>query len=88
MYPIVFTDKSKKDYNQLRKESVKLVAKMMDLIFDIFKNPYEGLGKPETLKGNYQGFWSRRISDKHRLIYCIKENQLIIFACYGHYDDK
>ena len=62
--------------------------KFWDLILNIQETPFKGLGKPEALKGNLSGWWSRRISDKHRLIYRIKEENLELASCYGHYDDK
>ena len=88
MYKIVFSKIARKDYDKLRKESAKLVAKMMDFIFDIFKHPFTGLGKPEALKGDLQGYWSRKINDKHRLVYKFEDGVLYIASCYGHYGDK
>jgi len=88
MYPIHFSDKVKKDIVLLKKENPKLAAKLLELILDIFKNPTKGIGKPESLKGDLQGWWSRRITDKHRLIYRIKNDNLEIASCYGHYGDK
>lgn len=88
MNPVYFSDIAKKDYQRLRKESKNLIAKMMDLVFDILEHPFTGIGKPEALKGDLQGYWSRRISDKHRLIYKFEDDKLTIAACYGHYGDK
>ena len=65
----------------------KLVFKIFDLISDIQKTPYHGLGKPEPLKGDFTGYWSRRINDEHRLIYKVKESVIEIVKCYGHYLD-
>lgn len=66
----------------------KLVKKIFDLISAIQKNPFEGIGKPEALKHDYQGYWSRRITDKHRLLYEVTDEEIIIIRCKGHYDDK
>ncbi|MGI8634087.1 MAG: Txe/YoeB family addiction module toxin [Segetibacter sp.] len=55
---------------------------------ETLKNPFAGIGKPEPLKGNLKGFWSRRINEEHRLLYKITDQTVIIFACYGHYNDK
>ena len=52
------------------------------------EHPFEGLGKPEALKGDLAGYWSRRIGQKHRFIYKVKEDRIIVISCYGHYDDK
>ena len=51
-------------------------------------NPVEGTGKPEILKGNYKGLWSRRLSDKDRLIYRFDDEIIYVFAIGGHYDDR
>lgn len=58
------------------------------LIQDIDHNQNEGIGKPEPLKGNLSGWWSRRIDDKNRLVYRIQDNIIEIAQCRGHYDDK
>ncbi len=88
MYPIHLSQKSQKDIVKLRKENPKYAAKLWDLILDIQQNPFNGLGEPEALKGNYQGWWSRRITLEHRLIYRIVDNSLEILSCHGHYGDR
>jgi toxin YoeB len=50
------------------------------------RNPFEGIGKPEPLRENLSGFWSRRIDDTHRLVYAIADGQLVIIACRYHYE--
>lgn len=87
-FPIFFDEKFIKDLELLKRENNKLGFKVMQLIIDIQNSPFEGLGKPEGLKGDLAGWWSRRITDKHRLIYKVEENQIFIAGCYGHYDDK
>ena len=57
------------------------------LIKDIGRNPFDGIGKPEPLKGELSGFWSRRIDDEHRLVYVAEEDAILIIACKGHYND-
>ncbi|MCL4137433.1 UNVERIFIED_CONTAM: hypothetical protein GTU68_064374 [Idotea baltica] len=88
MYPIHFNPKIKQDIPKLKKENPKYVARFLELILDIFNDPFKGIGKPEPLKGDLSGWWSRKISAKHRLIYKIKDNNLLIASCYGHYGDK
>ena len=68
------------------REDRKIVRKINGLLSDIEWNGHEGLGKPETLKGNLSGYWSRRITEKDRLIYRFDENTIYIAACKGHYD--
>ncbi len=88
MYPILLSEKTKEDIYRLKKENAKLPAKLWELILDIFRDPYGGIGKPESLKGDLRGWWSRRITDKHRLIYRIKDGNLEIASCFGHYGDR
>lgn len=63
----------------------KTALRISNLIRDILRNPFAGLGKPEPLKHQFKGFWSRRIDQEHRLIYKITETSIIIFSCYYHY---
>lgn len=63
----------------------KTLKRINQLIKDIRRNPFEGIGKPEPLKGNLAGFWSRRIDEKHRLVYAVEEDSVLIFSCRGHY---
>ena len=65
-----------------------IYKKIYELLIDIKRNPYEGKGKPEPLRHNLAGFWSRRIDREHRLVYRItSENNIEIISCKGHYDD-
>ena len=74
------------DLKAWAKDEPKLVKRVFELIEDIHKNPFVGLGKPEPLKYQYKGFWSRRISDEHRLIYqVLSDKSIAIVSVYGHY---
>jgi toxin YoeB len=64
---------------------IKLLKRINFLIKDITRNPYEGIGKPEQLKANLSGYWSRRIDAEHRLVYEIHEEELTIISCRFHY---
>ena len=55
-------------------------------LIERYWNPFEGIGKPEPLRGELGGLWSRRIDEKNRLIYCISDDSLQIFSCRGHYE--
>lgn len=66
----------------------KLVFKIPELIDDVQNHPFEGLGKPEPLKNEYAGCWSRRISDEHRLVYKLTDEFIEVISCRGHYTDK
>ena len=82
---ISFVQRSWDDYNQWQKDDKKVFLKIQKLIKDTIRNPHGGLGKPEPLKNNLQGYWSKRITDEHRLVYKVEENQLIIISCKYHY---
>jgi toxin YoeB len=88
MYPINLSKKAIADIPRLKKENAKYPTKLWELILDIFNTPFDGKGQPEPLKGDLSGWWSRRITQKHRLIYKVEEDNLIIASCYGHYGDK
>ena len=82
----VFVDESWEDYLYWQKTDKKISAKINALLKDISRNPYSGIGKPEPLKYKYQGFWSRKIDHEHRLIYKIREDEILIAKCRFHYD--
>ncbi|ACK66545.1 addiction module toxin, Txe/YoeB family [Rippkaea orientalis PCC 8801] len=67
-------------------EDQKIFKKILNLIRDAQRNPFSGLGKPEPLKYELKGCWSRRITDEHRLVYKVEEDSLIILSCRYHYD--
>ena len=73
-------------YVSWQKEDKKILRKINDLIKDIQKTPYDGLGKPEPLKYDLAGFWSRRIDLEHRLVYQFKDDKILIYSCRYHYD--
>jgi len=82
----IFVDESWEDYLYWQKTDLKILKKINTLLKDISRSPFDGLGKPEPLKYKYQGFWSRRIDDEHRLIYQVKDNSILIAKCRFHYD--
>lgn len=82
----VFVEESWEDYLYWQKYDKKVLSKINRLINDISRNPYTGIGKPEPLKHKYQGYWSRRITAEHRLIYRVVEDEVHIAKCRFHYD--
>lgn len=82
---ISFEESAFEDFNHWSVLDKKLYQRIITLIKDIARNPYQGLGKPEALKHDLQGYWSRRIDDEHRLVYKIENDCLIIIACKYHY---
>lgn len=85
MRSIQFSPSAIDDLKLFKPGNQKLVFKILELLANIQSNPFQGLGKPEPLKENYQGFWSRRINDEHRLVYRVTDELIIIHSCYGHY---
>lgn len=82
----VFVEESWEDYLYWQKTDKKILLKINDLLKDISRSPFSGIGKPEPLKHKYKGFWSRRIDAEHRLIYKANENEILIAKCRFHYD--
>lgn len=66
-------------------EKPKLALRLLGLIDEIVKKPFEGTGKPEPLRGNLKGYWSRRINEEHRLIYKVLDEGIVIMSAKGHY---
>jgi toxin YoeB len=91
IYKVIISDEAEFDILRLRKSGNKVAIKKIDKFLDEIEiHPYTGTGKPEPLKDNMSGFWSRRISDKHRFIYKVNDNKVVVIvvSSYGHYDDK
>jgi toxin YoeB len=83
---ITFSTHAWDDYTTWLKEDRKMLSKINQLIKDIQRTPFEGIGKPEALKYDLAGYWSRRIDREHRLVYKIENDTLIIISCRYHYD--
>lgn len=83
---IIFSVNSWEDYTSWLSEDKKMLKRINELIKEIQRTPYEGKGKPEPLKYDLAGFWSRRIDREHRLVYQISENDILIVSCRYHYD--
>jgi len=82
----IFVDESWEDYLYWQKTNKKYVKRINTLLKDIARHPFTGIGKPDPLKYKYKGFWSRRIDGEHRLIYAVKEDEILIAKCRFHYD--
>jgi toxin YoeB len=81
-------DRAWDEYIKWQEKDKKILKRINSLLKDMNRHPFSGIGKPEQLKGNKQGFWSRRIDDEHRIVYRVSGDNLIIAQCGGHYDDK
>lgn len=83
---IIFSKNAWEDYISWQSDDKMMVNKINDLIKDIQRTPYTGMGKPEALKYDLAGLWSRRIDREHRLVYQANENEILIYGCRYHYD--
>jgi len=82
---IIWTDDAWEDYLWWHKTNDRISLRINRLIENIQKTPFTGLGKPEPLKHELSGYWSRRITDEHRLVYKIMDNCIVIAQCRYHY---
>lgn len=82
---LAWTKESWSDYRYWQAQDKKTLKRINKLISDMQRSPYTGIGKPEHLKENLSGFWSRRIDESNRLVYAVDDNQLTIISCRYHY---
>jgi toxin YoeB len=83
---LAFGSNAWEDYLYFQSYDKKILKKLNDLIKETLRTPFEGTGKPEPLKANLSGYWSKRINDEHRLVYKVSGDYLIIASCKGHYN--
>ena len=83
---ITFSKNAWEDYTSWQTDDKRMLKKINKLIKDIQRNPFSGIGKPEPLKFDLSGLWSRRIDREHRLVYKIKDKEILIYSCRYHYD--
>lgn len=90
MYQLEYTDEAKRHMQRLKHDEPKAYQKLSAMLFELMEHPTTGTGHPEPLKGEPQGRWSRRISKKHRLVYRIYKDAVLVLVlrAYGHYEDK
>lgn len=90
MYRVKLLPSAEEDMIRLRRSEPKAFNKALDLLDELMEHPRTGTGHPEPLSGDRAGQWSRRITQKHRLIYEIRETEVVVLVltAYGHYDDK
>jgi len=83
-----WTDDAWADYVYWQTQDKRTLKRINELLKDIDRHPFMGIGKPEALKENKHGYWSRRIDEANRIVYRIEGNQILITQCGGHYDDS
>ena len=84
---LLWQERAWEDYLYWQTQDKKTLKRLNTLIKDIQRSPFEGIGKPEPLKGNLSGLWSRRIDDTNRIVYYEQNEVVYIIACKGHYED-
>ena len=82
-----FTENAFAEYLYWQTHDKKTLRRINALLKELTRDPFEGTGKPEPLKGNLSGLWSRRIDEVNRLVYRVSEEQIEIYQCKGHYND-
>lgn len=82
---LIFSDEAWEDYVYWQTVDKKTLRRINLLIQDIRREPFEGIGKPEALRFNLSGFWSRRIDEEHRLVYTVENGDVLIASCRFHY---
>ncbi|MDO4176061.1 MAG: Txe/YoeB family addiction module toxin [Bacillota bacterium] len=82
---VLWLESAWEEYCDWQKEDKKTLRRINEIIREIQRTPFNGLGKPERLRGNLTGFWSRRIDSRNRIIYMVEKDVVKIVACKGHY---
>ena len=83
---IMFSEEAFEDYLYWQTQDRRTLRRINLLLKELCRNPFEGLGKPEPLRQNHSGLWSRRIDEVNRLVYCVLDKHVVIYQCKGHYD--
>jgi toxin YoeB len=85
MKKIIFEEAAFQHFTEWATENKKIHRRIVNLIKDILRQPYSGIGKPEALKHDLSGYWSRRITDEHRLVYKVDDEAITVASCKYHY---
>ena len=88
MADLSFTEDAFSEYLAWQSEDRKTLKRINQLLKAIQREPFGGEGKPEPLKGDFSGLWSRRINEKDRLVYSVSGDVITVYQCKGHYGDK
>jgi toxin YoeB len=82
---LIFSENAWRDYLYWQETDKKILTRINELIMDILRNKYKGIGKPEALKHSLAGYWSRRINNEHRIVYKIEKDSIMIAQLRYHY---
>ena len=83
----LWLDEAWKEYLDWQEQDKRILKKINELIREAERTPFKGTGKPEPLRGDRSGYWSRRITSRDRLVYRVKDGVLELLSCMGHYED-
>jgi len=83
---LAWTDEARSDYVYWQGQDRKTLKRINQLIIESLRTPFDGIGKPEALRENLSGFWSRRIDETNRLVYVVDDNYLTVISCRYHYE--
>jgi len=86
MRVVAFHQSAFEQYNEWATTDKKMFERVRRLIGETARTPFDGIGKPEPLKGDLKGYWSRRITDEHRLVYKVTDEEIVIVSCRYHYE--
>ena len=87
MSKLTFSEKAFEEYIYWQTQDKKTLKRINTLLKEIARDPFDGIGKPEPLRGDLSGLWSRRIDEVNRLVYRVTDEQIEIYQCKGHYSD-
>ena len=87
MSRILFTEHAWEEYIYWQTQDKRTLRRINQLLRDIQRDPFDGIGKPEPLRGELSGFWSRSIDECNRIVYRVKDDIVELLQCKGHYDD-
>lgn len=87
MSKIIFTERAFEEYLSWQAQDKKTLKRINALLKDISRTPFEGIGKPECLRQNLSGYWSRRIDEANRLVYRVQGDAIEVYQCKSHYED-
>ncbi len=85
MRQIILAGKTLEHLQFFALNNTKLLKKILELFASVSRDPFHGIGKPEALKGDLKGYWSRRINEEHRIVYTVTDDSVIIISCRSHY---
>jgi toxin YoeB len=88
MRRVSFDQEAFNDFQEWASVDRKVYKKIVELIKAIVRDPYQGIGRPEQLRANLSGAWSRQINEKHRLVYRVSDTEVVIESCKYHYSDR